>query len=51
MNLWVENDPTTELKTELDKRIDTINAIQNNIHFNKLPGNYTPVALRPTRTN
>ena len=37
----INKDPTNELEIELNKRIDTINTVQYNIHFKKLTGNYT----------
>ena len=37
----VNKDTTNELQIELDRRIDTTNAVQDNIHLKKLTGNYT----------
>ena len=41
----VNKDPTTDLKIELNKIIDRVNSVQDNIHFKKLTGNYTPAYI------
>ena len=41
----IKKDPTLELKRDLNKLIDRINAVQDAIHFKKLIGNYTPAYI------